>query len=110
MYSKPHISVVIPVYNESEGIDELYRRATTAIASFTDSFEVICVDDGSHDTSLSQLINYHKKDARFKVISLSRNFGHQSAVLAGKPNCFSENAEPYLRWLFLALLIHQILI
>lgn len=83
MYSKPHISVVIPVYNESEGIDELYRRATTAIASFTDSFEVICVDDGSHDTSLSQLINYHKKDARFKVISLSRNFGHQSAVLAG---------------------------
>ncbi len=77
------ISIVIPVYNESEGIDELYRRTMTAISSFSDSFELICVDDGSEDTSLSQLIDYHKQDPRFKVISLSRNFGHQSAVLAG---------------------------
>jgi len=77
------ISIVIPVYNESEGIDELYRRTMSAISSFTDSFEIICVDDGSHDTSLSQLIEYHKKDPRFKAVSLSRNFGHQSAVLAG---------------------------
>ncbi len=77
------ISIVIPVYNESEGIDELYRRTTSAMASFSDSFEIVCVDDGSRDTSLSQLIEYHKKDPRFKVISLSRNFGHQSAVLAG---------------------------
>jgi len=77
------ISIVIPVYNESEGIDELYRRTMAAISSFTDSFEIICVDDGSHDTSLSQLIEYHKKDPRFKAVSLSRNFGHQSAVLAG---------------------------
>jgi len=77
------ISIVIPVYNESEGIDELYRRTMAAIDSFSDSFEIICVDDGSSDTSLSQLIAYHQKDARFKVISLSRNFGHQSAVLAG---------------------------
>ncbi len=77
------ISIVIPVYNESEGIDELYRRTTSAMSSFSDSFEIICVDDGSRDTSLSQLIAYHEKDPRFKVISLSRNFGHQSAVLAG---------------------------
>jgi len=77
------VSIVIPIYNEAEGIDELYRRTTAAISSFSDSFEIICVDDGSRDTSLSQLIDYHKQDPRFKVISLSRNFGHQSAVLAG---------------------------
>lgn len=77
------ISIVIPVYNEAEGIDELYRRTMTALSELTQDFEIICVNDGSQDTSLEQLVAYHKKDDRFKVISLSRNFGHQSAVLAG---------------------------
>jgi len=77
------ISIVIPLYNETEIINELFNRTINSLSSFTDDFEVICVDDGSTDHSLEQLIRCHDKDKRFKVISLSRNFGQQPAIFAG---------------------------
>lgn len=77
------ISLVIPVYNEEAMIEELYTRSMNALKNITDDFEIICVDDGSHDSTLEKLITCHQKDARFKVLELSRNFGHQPAVLAG---------------------------
>ena len=77
------ISLVIPVYNEEAMIEELYTRSMNALKNITDDFEIICVDDGSHDSTLEKLIACHQKDARFKVLELSRNFGHQPAVLAG---------------------------
>jgi dolichol-phosphate mannosyltransferase len=77
------ISVVIPVYNESDLIDELYEAVMSAMKKFTDDFEVICVNDGSKDNTLEKLFHCHQKDKRFKVLNLSRNFGHQSAYTAG---------------------------
>lgn len=77
------VSIVIPVYNEEVMIDELFKRTVTAIQSFTEDFEILTVNDGSSDDTLNRLIACHKKEPRFKVINLSRNFGHQSAVLAG---------------------------
>lgn len=77
------ISVVIPVYNESDLIDDLYKAVMSAMTKFTDDFEVICVNDGSKDDTLLKLQNCHQKDKRFKVLNLSRNFGHQSAYTAG---------------------------
>ena len=77
------ISVVIPVYNESDLIDELYKAVMSAMTKFTDDFEVICVNDGSKDDTLLKLQVCHQKDKRFKVLNLSRNFGHQSAYTAG---------------------------
>ncbi|GAB4295460.1 MAG: glycosyltransferase family 2 protein [Marinilabiliales bacterium] len=77
------ISIVIPVYNEEANLHELFRRTISALSSFTDDFEVICVDDGSTDNSYNILKELHNKDKRFKFISLSRNFGHQRAILAG---------------------------
>jgi glycosyltransferase involved in cell wall biosynthesis len=77
------ISVVIPVFNEEELIDNLYARTLDSLKSITDDFEIICVDDGSSDSSLAKLIKCHEQDKRFKVLSLSRNFGHQAALLAG---------------------------
>lgn len=77
------ISIVIPVFNEEEIIGKLFARAMQALESFTADFEIICVDDGSSDSTLEQLCSFHARDSRFKVISLSRNFGHQRAVLAG---------------------------
>lgn len=77
------LSLVIPVFNEEEIIDSLYCRCTKALEKYTDSFEIICVDDGSRDSTLKKLLHYHSEDKRFKVLSLSRNFGHQSAILAG---------------------------
>ena len=76
-------SLVIPVYNEEQIIGQLYTRCMAALEKITPDFEIICVDDGSTDKTLPQLIMHHKQDKRFKVLSLSRNYGHQSAILAG---------------------------
>ncbi|HMB00634.1 MAG TPA: glycosyltransferase family 2 protein, partial [Spirochaetota bacterium] len=77
------ISIVIPIYNEEAIIEELFNRTIQALASFTNDFEIICVNDGSKDQSEAKLTAAHNKDKRFKIISLSRNFGHQAAILAG---------------------------
>lgn len=77
------ISLVIPIFNEEELIDQLFARTMSSLKSIPDDFEIICIDDGSTDNSLAKLIRCHEEDQRFKVISLSRNFGHQAALLAG---------------------------
>lgn len=77
------ISIVIPLCNEEELIQELYQRTVSAMESVKEDFEIICVDDGSKDQTYSMLCDLHHKDKRIKVISLSRNFGHQRAILAG---------------------------
>jgi len=77
------ISVVIPIYNEQEIIPELRERLSAALATSGEPWEVIFVDDGSQDTSAALIRSAHREDARFKLVSLSRNFGHQPAVTAG---------------------------
>jgi len=77
------ISIVIPAYNESEGLRPLYDRLTAAAATWNEEYEVILVNDGSKDDTLAILEEIAKKDPRWKVVSLSRNFGHQQAVTAG---------------------------
>jgi dolichol-phosphate mannosyltransferase len=77
------ISIVIPVFNEENNIQELFTRTVAALEAFTGDFEIICVDDGSKDNTFCLLLACNKADKRFKFISLSRNFGHQRAILAG---------------------------
>ncbi len=76
-------SIVIPVFNEEAIIPELFRRTVRALETVTGDFEIIAVNDGSEDRSLEALLECHRLDKRFKVLDLSRNFGHQEAVLAG---------------------------
>jgi len=77
------ISIVIPAYNEEDGIAEMYRRITEAAPTWGDEFEVLIVDDGSRDRTLEICERIGASDPRLKTISLSRNFGHQPAVSAG---------------------------
>ena len=77
------ISIVIPVYNESECLPVLYQRLLTAASSWNEDFECILVDDGSRDRSFELIREIASRDPRFKGVSFSRNFGHQSAVTAG---------------------------
>ncbi len=77
------LSLVIPIFNEENLIDELVKRTIAAIESFTSDYEVIFVDDGSTDSSLHKILSYHQKNKRIKVLSLSKNFGHQAAYTAG---------------------------
>jgi glycosyltransferase involved in cell wall biosynthesis len=77
------LSVVIPVYNESESLEDLYIELTTVLKKLKKSYEIIFVDDGSDDNSLEILENLHNKDKRVQVISLRRNFGQSAAFSAG---------------------------
>ena len=76
-------SLVVPIYNEEKLIDELLKRTIPAVESFTSDFELIFVDDGSTDNSLSVLLTWQKREKRLRIISLSKNFGHQAAFTAG---------------------------
>lgn len=76
-------SIVIPVFNEVNGIEELRARVTDVIDTMPEDFEVILVNDGSTDGSAGALDRVHELDARFKVLHLSRNYGHQLALTAG---------------------------
>jgi glycosyltransferase involved in cell wall biosynthesis len=77
------LSLVIPIFNEEKLIDELVKRTLSALDSFINEYEILFVDDGSTDDSLNALLAWNKKDNRIKIISLSKNFGHQAAYTAG---------------------------
>jgi polyisoprenyl-phosphate glycosyltransferase len=77
------ISIVTPAYNEEHGIGELYRRIVAAAPAWDEDFEIVVVDDGSRDSTFEICETIAASDSRFKVLSLSRNFGHQAAVSAG---------------------------
>jgi len=76
-------SLVIPIYNEEKLIDELIDRTVQAIDSFTKDYEVLFVDDGSTDQSVSLILARREKNNKIKLLSLSKNFGHQAAFTAG---------------------------
>lgn len=78
------ISVVIPMYYEEEVALECYKRVKKAIDSIENyENEIVFVNDGSRDKTLEILEEISKKDENVKVLSFSRNFGHQAAVTAG---------------------------
>jgi glycosyltransferase involved in cell wall biosynthesis len=77
------ISIVVPAYNEEDGITLLYDRVTSAATAWHEDYELIVVDDGSRDGTLRIVSTLAAKDARVKVLSFTRNFGHQAAVTAG---------------------------
>jgi glycosyltransferase involved in cell wall biosynthesis len=82
---KKTLDIVIPVYNESECISETIRRldATTQELQKKYSTRILFVDDGSSDDTFSQLEKRLKGDFKYKIIRLTRNFGHQMAITAG---------------------------
>ena len=77
------LSIVIPVFNESLCIDELWARVSGIANRLTYEIEIIVVDDGSTDTSFAQISAIAQADRRLKIIRFSRNFGHQLAITAG---------------------------
>lgn len=83
MIYKQSISVVVPIYNDSEVIHELIKRLSPVLESITADYEVILVDDGSRDDSWLQMLAVRQANASIKAVRLSRNFGQQSAIAAG---------------------------
>ena len=79
------ISVVIPMYFEEEVVEECYNRTITTLNCLSEKYdnEIIFVNDGSKDKTLEMLEKIAQNDKNVKIISFSRNFGHQAAVTAG---------------------------
>ncbi len=75
------VSVVVPVCNEEANLPELRARLAATLAG--QDFECILVDDGSTDGTVATARDMAREDPRFKLVSLSRNFGHQAAIVAG---------------------------
>ncbi|WP_243543944.1 glycosyltransferase family 2 protein [Pseudodesulfovibrio tunisiensis] len=79
------ISIVVPVFNEEESIQETIKRLLALRGSFDNeaNIELIFIDDGSNDSSLRLLRDAATREQCIKIISFSRNFGHQIAITAG---------------------------
>ena len=82
------ISVVIPMYYEEEVVDICYKRVVNNLKKLSDkyNYEIIFINDGSKDSTLEILKKIASNDDNVKIISFSRNFGHQAAVTAGIRN------------------------
>jgi len=79
---KAFVSIVIPIYNEEDNIPELTRRLIAVMKNYK-RYEIIYVNDGSSDQSEALIEQYSEKNLSIKLLSLSRNFGHQVAISAG---------------------------
>ncbi len=80
----PYLSVVIPVYNESGNLEQLYQRLTASLDKLGQPYEIIFINDGSQDNSYEILNELHKRrPEQIRIIHFTNNFGQQMAVMAG---------------------------
>jgi glycosyltransferase involved in cell wall biosynthesis len=77
------LSVVIPLYCEESNLEYLFARLEKVVINLSIEYEFICVDDGSKDDTLNQLVQHHYRNPNIKVVALSRNFGKEIALTAG---------------------------
>ena len=71
------------MYNQAAHVEEFYSRVSETVAKITDEYEILFVNDGSSDDSLSIALSLFHEDKKVKVVDLSRNFGHHKAVMTG---------------------------
>ena len=76
-------SIIVPVFNEEENLNTLYKRIKDVLKKLNGEHEIILINDGSYDSTSVLLKKLHDKDSNVKIINFSRNFGHQVAVSAG---------------------------
>lgn len=81
--TKPTLSIVVPMYNEGSQLYTFYSRVRDILDELGESYEIVCVNDGSSDNTLEQLVALCQIDSRVKILDLSRNFGKEIAISAG---------------------------
>jgi len=77
------ISIVVPAFNEAGNIRSLYSEVTETLSASKTPWEIIFVDDGSTDSTWEIITGLQRDNGRVRGVRLSRNFGHQSALIAG---------------------------
>lgn len=81
--SEVELSLVVPMFNEEDASARFFDRVLPLLNGLRRPFEIVCVDDGSRDRTLEQLVRRHEQDPRVKIVSLARNFGKEMALTAG---------------------------
>ena len=81
------LSIVVSVYNEEQALASFYQAISRILGTLAWEYELLFVDDGSQDKSAHILERLARSDEQVKVISLSRNFGHEAAMIAGLDHC-----------------------
>ncbi len=89
---RPALSVVVPCYNEREVLPDFQRRITAAMEGIGLPFEIVYVNDGSRDGTLSLMLALAEADLRVSVVNLSRNFGKEIALTAGLDHAAATDA------------------
>lgn len=80
----PLLSVVVPCYNEGTVLPAFFARVVPVLERIPSvDFEIVCVNDGSSDDTLDRLLDFARRDARVRVVDLTRNFGKEAALTAG---------------------------
>src|SRR5262245_43619307 len=79
----PSLSIVVPIYNEEDNVEPLVRRLITVTRHLASTSEILLVDDGSRDGSAQRVSQLSALHPELRLIRLSRNFGHQAALVAG---------------------------
>jgi dolichol-phosphate mannosyltransferase len=83
VYAAPTISIVVPVLNERDNLAPLLQRLQLALAAVGETHEIIFVGNGSLDDTAGLVQRLARDDPRVRLLHLSRNFGHQAAIVAG---------------------------
>lgn len=91
MEQNVNISLVIPIFDEMECLDELMTRSIDALTATKSNWEIVLVNDGSSQECADMLIAFARKDRRIKIINFTRNFGHQAALTAGLQKALGES-------------------
>lgn len=83
----PELSVIVPLYNEELVIEAMYAKLTEVLTQSDITYEIVMVNDGSRDRTMPLAQSICASDPRVKLLSFSRNFGHQIAITAGMDKC-----------------------
>ncbi|MBK2029493.1 glycosyltransferase family 2 protein [Francisella noatunensis] len=85
-------SIIIPVKDESKGIDHLFNRLMPILEQLPTKYELVFINDGSNDNTLDLLLEKQKSIPEIAIVDLSRNFGKEAALFAGFANCKGDAA------------------
>lgn len=83
MLEKPQLSIVVPLYNETQSFPHLIKKLDNLIATFSIDIEVVLVDDGSRDYTAQLIQQLASTNEKYTGVFLARNYGHQTALSAG---------------------------
>lgn len=92
--ASPVLSLAVPFYNEADGMRAFFDRVEGVLAKVEASYEIVCVNDGSRDSTLADLERERARDPRIRVVNLTRNFGKEAALAAALDHCRGEAIIP----------------